>query len=61
LLLTMLTACSSKPPKYNGESAKAYGEKLGEYYGQKSKKISNLQRVFLTKIIMVWKKLKREY
>jgi hypothetical protein len=37
LLLTMLTACSSKPPKYNGESAKAYGEKLGEYYGEKLK------------------------
>ena len=28
---------------------------------QKSKKISNLQRVFLTKITMVSKKLKREY
>lgn len=37
LLLTMLTACSSKPPKYNGESAEAYGEKLGKYYGEKFK------------------------
>ena len=41
LLLTMLTACSSKPPKYNGESAEKWGEKIGNYYGEKLKKAGN--------------------
>jgi uncharacterized lipoprotein YehR (DUF1307 family) len=41
LLLTMLTACSSKPPKYNGESAEEWGKKIGAYYGEKIKKAGN--------------------
>jgi len=38
IILTIgLVGCSDKPPKYGGEQAKAYGEKLGDYYGDKLK------------------------
>jgi hypothetical protein len=36
-----LTGCSSKPPKYNGESAKEWGKKVSIYFGKKLDKISN--------------------
>jgi len=38
IVLTIgLVGCSDKPPKYDGEKAKVYGEKLGNYYGDKFK------------------------
>jgi len=37
VLIIGLVGCSSKPPKYNGEQAEAYGEKVGAYYGKKLK------------------------
>ncbi len=36
-LMIGLVGCSDKPPKYDGEKAKVYGEKLGNYYGDKLK------------------------
>jgi hypothetical protein len=35
VLTTGLVGCSDKPPKYDGEKVKVYGEKLGNYYGDK--------------------------
>jgi len=37
LLILGLSGCSDKPPKYDGEKAKVYGEKVGSYYGDKLK------------------------
>jgi len=38
VLIIGLVGCSSKPPKYNNnETAEAYGEKVGAYYGKKLK------------------------